>query len=256
MRRTALVGLEVAVPLALVASLWVWTEQADSFFFPPLGEVATAFRETWLGEDAAEDVVPSLYRLLSGYALAAVAGVAIGAVLGTSRPARLATAPLIEFLRSMPAPALIPFFIIVFGVGDWSKILLIALVCVWPVMLGTIDGVSGVDRALLDTTRAFKVGRIATLRHARLPAAAPQIFAGLRTSLALALILMVVSEMVASTNGIGFFVLQSQSTFDIPEMWAGIVLLGLLGYVLNAGFLVIERRALRWHRGVRTGSGS
>jgi ABC-type nitrate/sulfonate/bicarbonate transport system permease component len=84
-----------------------------------------------------------------------------------------------------------------------------------------------------------------------LPAASPQIFAGMRTSLSLALILMVISEMVASTNGIGYFVLQSQRTFAIPEMWSGILLLGILGYTLNGAFVLIERRVLRWHRGAR-----
>jgi ABC-type nitrate/sulfonate/bicarbonate transport system permease component len=84
-----------------------------------------------------------------------------------------------------------------------------------------------------------------------LPAAGPQIFAGMRTSLSLALILMVISEMVASTNGIGYFVLQSQRSFDIPEMWSGILLIGIIGYALNVVFLLIERRVLRWHRGSR-----
>jgi ABC-type nitrate/sulfonate/bicarbonate transport system permease component len=98
-----------------------------------------------------------------------------------------------------------------------------------------VYGITGRDRAL----------------HVMLPAASPQIFAGLRTALSLALILMVISEMVASTNGIGYFVLQSQRTFAIPEMWSGIFLLGILGYVLNAGFGLIEKRVLRWHRGAR-----
>jgi ABC-type nitrate/sulfonate/bicarbonate transport system permease component len=89
------------------------------------------------------------------------------------------------------------------------------------------------------------------LLRVTLPAAAPQIFAGMRTALSLALILMVISEMVASTNGIGYFVLQSQRSFAIPEMWSGILLLGILGYVLNGLFLLVERRVLRWHRGAR-----
>jgi ABC-type nitrate/sulfonate/bicarbonate transport system permease component len=84
-----------------------------------------------------------------------------------------------------------------------------------------------------------------------LPAAGPQIFAGMRTSLSLAVILMVISEMVASTNGIGFFVLQSQRSFAIPEMWSGILLLGILGYLLNLAFALVERRVLDWHRGAR-----
>jgi ABC-type nitrate/sulfonate/bicarbonate transport system permease component len=94
------------------------------------------------------------------------------------------------------------------------------------------------------------------LLRVTLPAASPQIFAGMRLSLSLALILMVISEMVASTNGIGYFVLQSQRAFAIPEMWSGILLLGILGYVLNAAFTLVERRVLRWHRGARAGTES
>ena len=123
--------------------------------------------------------------------------------------------------------------------------------CVWPVLLNTIDGVTGDrpddarDRAVVRDQGRDRLQRII------LPAASPQIFAGMRTSLSLALILMVISEMVASTNGIGFFVLQSQRSFAIPEMWSGILLLGLLGYVLNVAFVLIERRVLAWHRGAR-----
>jgi ABC-type nitrate/sulfonate/bicarbonate transport system permease component len=114
--------------------------------------------------------------------------------------------------------------------------------------------VSGVDPTLVDTGRVYRIPASDRLRHVVLPAAAPQIFAGMRTSLSLALILMVISEMVASSNGIGYFVLQSQRSFAIPEMWSGIILLGLLGYLFNAVFLLVERRTLAWHRGARAGS--
>jgi ABC-type nitrate/sulfonate/bicarbonate transport system permease component len=112
----------------------------------------------------------------------------------------------------------------VLGVGTSMKVFIIAFVCLWPVLLNTIDGVAGVD---------------------------PTIFAGMRTSVSLALILMVISEMVASTNGNGYVVLQSQRSFAIPEMWSGILLLVILGYVLNVVFVLIERRVLRWRRGAR-----
>jgi ABC-type nitrate/sulfonate/bicarbonate transport system permease component len=124
-------------------------------------------------------------------------------------------------------------------------------VCLWPVLLNTIDGVTGIDPTLRDTARVYGVKGPGLLRRIVLPAASPQIFAGMRTSLSLALILMVISEMVASTNGIGFFVLQSQRSFAIPEMWSGILLLGLLGYLLNVVFVLVERRVLAWHRGAR-----
>jgi ABC-type nitrate/sulfonate/bicarbonate transport system permease component len=111
--------------------------------------------------------------------------------------------------------------------------------------------VTGIDPTLRDTARVYGVKGSGLLRRIILPAASPQIFAGMRTSLSLALILMVISEMVASTNGIGFFVLQSQRSFAIPEMWSGILLLGLLGYLLNVVFVLVERRVLAWHRGAR-----
>lgn len=153
----------------------------------------------------------------------------------------------------MPSPALIPIFILLFGVGSGMKVVVIATVCLWPILLNTMDGVGAVDRTLLATSRAYGVDGLERLRFVILPAASPQIFAGMRTSLSLALILMVVSEMVASTNGIGYFVLQSQRTFAIPEMWAGIILIGVLGYALNAAFVAVETRVLRWHRGARGG---
>jgi ABC-type nitrate/sulfonate/bicarbonate transport system permease component len=111
-----------------------------------------------------------------------------------------------------------------------------------------------VDPTLVDTGRVYRIPARDRLTHVVLPAAAPQIFAGMRTSLSLALILMVISEMVASSNGIGYFVLQSQRSFAIPEMWSGIILLGILGYAFNAIFLLLERRALAWHRGARAAS--
>ena len=135
-----------------------------------------------------------------------------------------------QFLRAIPAPALLPFAILVLGVGNSMKIFIIAFVCLWPVLLNTIDGVAGVDPTLRETARVYRIGARDRILRVMLPAAAPQIFAGMRTSLSLALILMVISEMVASTNGIGYFVLQSQRSFAIPEMWSGILLLGLLGY--------------------------
>jgi ABC-type nitrate/sulfonate/bicarbonate transport system permease component len=197
------------------------------------------------------DVLPSLARLGAGYAIALVAGVAIGVPLGLSRTARRAASPIVEFLRSIPPPALLPPAIVVVGVGNSMKALIIAFVCVWPVLLNTIDGITGIDPTLNDTTRVYGVRGLDRLRRVVLPAAGPQIFAGMRTSLSLAVILMVISEMVASTNGIGFFVLQSQRSFAIPEMWSGILLLGILGYLLNLAFALVERRVLDWHRGAR-----
>jgi ABC-type nitrate/sulfonate/bicarbonate transport system permease component len=253
-RRVLGTVLEVAVPLAVIALVWAWTNSTDVYYFPPLGDVLEAFADTWLFERVSSDVVPSLVRLAAGFAIAVVLGIAGGVVLGRSRVLRRVASPVIEFLRAIPPPALIPFAILILGVDDDAKIFLIALVCLWPILLNAIDGVSGVEPTLVETSRSYRIGRLDELRLVVLPAAAPQIFAGMRTSLSLALILMVISEMVASDNGIGYFVLQAQRSFAITEMWSGIVLLGLLGYVLNLLFSLVERRILAWHRGARAGA--
>jgi ABC-type nitrate/sulfonate/bicarbonate transport system permease component len=101
-------------------------------------------------------------------------------------------------------------------------------------------------------SRSYGLSRARRWSQVLLPAALPQVFSGLRTALSIALILMVISEMIASTNGIGFFVLDAQRTFAIPEMWSGIILLGVLGYGLNGLLMLLERRILRWHRGFRS----
>jgi ABC-type nitrate/sulfonate/bicarbonate transport system permease component len=253
-RRALYVTAEIVTPLAVLAAIWVYTTNSGTFYYPPLSDILSSFADTWLFERVSSDVIPSLVRLFAGYAIAVFLGVALGVVLGQSRVLHRVATPIIEFLRAIPPPALIPFTILVLGVGNDSKIFLIALVCLWPILLNAIDGVAGVEPTLKDTSEVYRITRVDRLRHVVLPAAAPQIFAGMRTSLSLALILMVISEMVASTNGIGYFVLQSQRSFAITEMWSGIILLGILGYVFNAVFSVIERRMLAWHRGARAGA--
>ncbi len=244
--------LEVLVPLALLGLWAAWSAGSDTFYYPPLTDILETFSETWIFERVGSDVVPSLLRLGAGYALAVVLAVAIGIPLGLNATARRAASPIVEFLRAIPPPALLPLAIVVIGVGNAMKVAIIAFVCLWPVLLNTIDGIRGIDPTLNDTTRVFGVTGPGRISQVILPAAAPQIFAGMRTSLSLAVILMVISEMVASTNGIGFFVLQSQREFAIPEMWSGILLLGILGYVLNLLFTLVERRVLAWHRGAHS----
>ncbi|MEQ3549799.1 ABC transporter permease [Pseudonocardia nematodicida] len=247
-------GLEITVPVAVLVLWGLASADSDSFYFPPLVDIVRAFGDIWLFDRVGSDVVPSLSRLFAGYSLAVVAAVVIGLALGSSDTARKMCDPVVQFLRAIPPPVLLPAGILVLGVGSGMKVALIAFVCFWPVLLNTIDGVAGVDPTLRETARSFRIPPGERLRRIVLPSAAPQIFAGARVSLSIAVIMMVVSEMVASTDGIGYFVLQSQRTYAITDMWSGIFLLALLGYVLNALFLLVERRVLRWHRGARAGS--
>jgi len=247
-RRGLLLALEIAVPVLLLAGYAVWAARAESFYFPPLGEIRARFAELWLFARVPEDLLPSLRRLAIGYLLCVLAGVGAGLLLGVSRIVQQAVHPFAEFLRALPAVALIPFGLLVFGRGDTMKVFIILIGAVWPILLNTIDGVRGVDQGMLEMARAYRVGRWARIRRIVVPAMLPRVVAGMRTSLSIAIILMVVSEMVASSDGVGYFVLESQRRFAIADMWTGIVLLGIIGYLANVLFVQAERRLLRWHR--------
>lgn len=248
--------------LVLIALVAIWQLAAlagDSVFFPPPSDIAARMQELWLSAGppyffthaVVEDVLPSLARMFAGWGIAVVAGVAAGVAIGSSRLVSDAAQPVMSFLRSTPGPALLPVFLIVLGTGTTMRISLIAFGTVWPVLLNTIEGVRTVEPVQLETAKAFGLGRWPRFRCVVLPAAMPQIVAGMRVAIAIALILMVISELVAATNGIGHQLLSAQQTFLMTDMWAGIVLLAALGYLLNLVFETIEARALRWHRGVR-----
>lgn len=246
-------------------ALWEWyTKRKDDMFFPPPSTIVKRMREVWfsgpadhlfLTPEATGNFFPSLGRLITGWLLAALLGIVLGVALGRSRRISDYVDPLLQFGRAIPAPALVPVFIVFFKIGTPMQLATIVFGVVWPVLLNAIDGAREVDPLQVDTTRVFGMTAPLRLRYLILPAAAPKIFAGLRLSLSLSLILMVLSEMVGSTNGIGYRLLISQREFDYGQMWAGIVLLGILGYVLNVAFLAVERRALGWHAGARRSPG-
>jgi ABC-type nitrate/sulfonate/bicarbonate transport system permease component len=241
--------------------LWQYAAmQASSIFFPPPLEILKRAAELWLsgppsrlflGDGVFSDILPSLMRLLGGWALAIAVGVPLGVLIGRSRIAADLTNPSLQFLRAIPGPALIPVFIILLGTEAMMRVTLIAFGSVWPILLNTIEGTRTVDPVQIDTAQAYRLPSHARLWRIVLPAALPKIFAGVRVSLALAVILMVVSELVASTNGIGYRIQNSQIMFLLTDMWCGIVLLALLGYTLNWLFLKVEDRALAWYHGAR-----
>jgi ABC-type nitrate/sulfonate/bicarbonate transport system permease component len=238
---------------ALVLALLAWEGAArlwPSRYFPPVGQVLATFREVMLsGKVIAGHILPSLRRMAIGYGIAVAAGTALGGALGYWRAAFQVVEPVVEFLRAIPPPVLIPFTLLLLGLGDAAKIAVIAFGCLWPVLLNAIDGTRNVNETFKDTARLF--GRTSTeiAWQVVVPAALPQVFAGMRTSLSLALIMMVLSEMIASSNGVGYFVLHAQRTFDVSAVYSGILLLGLFGYAFNRVFVRLEGSMLRWHRG-------
>jgi ABC-type nitrate/sulfonate/bicarbonate transport system permease component len=247
MRTMTKIVVRLVVPVGLVLLWWATSAGSTSPFYPPLAEVLDSFRDTWMFAQVRADVIPSLRRLLVALVMATVIGVAAGVALGRSRLLASAFNPLVQFGRSVPGTTLVPIGVLLFGIGDGAKIVVIGFVCVFPVLLNTIDAVRGVDPQLEDVARAFRLTRTQRLTHILLPSAAPQIIAGVRTSLGIGFIMMVITELYAASNGIGFVTMSARNAFDVPQMWAGTVLLGLLGVTLSWIFLVAERRVLRWH---------
>lgn len=246
--------LRIGVLAVLLAGWQVATLVVnDPVYWPAPTAIAARLWTDWIANPAAwaESVAPSLWRLLAGWLIAVAAGVAIGALIGLSSRVRDHVNPIIHFARSLPPPVLLPLFIVLLGIGDGMKVAVIAFGAVWPVLLNTADGVASVEPLLRDTGRAFRLGHRDTLLRIVLPSAAPRIFAGLRISLSIAVILMVISELYATIDGIGFELVQAQRSFRMLDAWAIIALLGIIGYALNAILAAVERPVLAWHRGAR-----
>ncbi|QEV99084.1 ABC transporter permease [Microbacterium caowuchunii] len=241
----------LALPVVAVGIWWVVAGDGGNFFVPPPGEILERFFATWFGERFFVDVVPSVARLVAGLLLAVIGGVALGVLIGTTPALRDFLEPLLEFFRAIPAAVLLPILMLFLGPTDLLKVVLIFIGCLWPILLNTVEGVRSVDEVMTATARTYRISGWSRMRYLVLPSASPRIIAGVRQSLSVGLILMVISEMFASSSGIGYSIIQFQRMFAIADMWAGILLLGLIGVLLFVVFGFLERRILNWYFGLR-----
>lgn len=238
---------ELWLPVVLILIWLVASASSTNFYFPPLSEIISRTGELWFFDGIVENLLPSLGRILAGFLLALFVGVTGGVLLGLMPRFEAAIRPLLELLRSTPGVALLPIAVIFLGIGDGMKIFMIALASMWPILLNTIDGVRSVEPVLLAAGRSYRIPLGDRIRYMYMPNAAPQIFSGARLSIAIAAVVMVVTEMIGTPGGIGYFILDSQRTFGMLNMWTGIVMLGLLGYGLNLAFRLVEAKVLSWH---------
>jgi ABC-type nitrate/sulfonate/bicarbonate transport system, permease component len=248
------VALGALVPVVIIAVYAAWTAAYPNPYFPQPLRIIQRFQQLWLFDRFVSDVVPSLVNLLTGWTIAVVLGITVGLLLGRIRWLRLLFAPLLDFGRSIPAIMLIPPLVLILGIGDSSKIAIIALGAFFPIALSTMDGLRQTDPALIDVTRALRLSRWKEILVAWIPSASPSIAGGMQTGLQFAFILMVASEMLAAVHGLGYVTMQAQLTFDSVSVWAGIVLLAILGFLLNALFVLARNKILAWHVAMRTAS--
>lgn len=249
-RRVSGLALGLLVFAACLVAWELWARGGAPFHVPTAGEVVKTAWHEWRNRDFLSAARTSLLRLAAGYAIAALIGIGLGLLVGTSLRTRRMLDPFFELLRAVPVIAIVPVAILVFrGLGDAERIAVIVFGLVFPILLNTMGGVRAIPPEVRDTASMLHVGRVERVLRVYLPAALPSIFTGLRIALSLGLVMVVISEFVGQQDGLGNYILVQQSILNFPEMYAGILFLGLLGYVLNMLFLVIERRVLAWHYG-------
>lgn len=196
------------------------------------------------------DIVPSIERTLIGFGLSALCGIAVGLVIGYSRRASEWTSTVIDFLRSLPAPLLIPVALAIFGLGSNMVIAIIVLAAVWPVLINTAEAVRGIDATLIDSARMCGIRGVRFFVEILLVASSPLIFAGMRIALSVSLAVMVVAEMLGGGSGIGYYIAYAQQTFRVTGSYAGIIILCVIGWLFDTMFVAVERRLLAWERGL------
>ena len=235
--------------LAGLLALW-WTASHAGWVskvFLPTPEAALASLKAGLvGGELAGFTAATVWRMLAGWGLASLAGIALGALVGSSAWARAWIAPTLEFIRPLPASAVMPLAIALFGLSGGMVLAVVAFGAMWPVLLATLHGLAGVHERLREVAAALQLGRGEFLWKIGLPNALPDILAGMRLSMTVSLIVSVVGEMIASQPGLGQAVLLAARAFRADELFAGIVILGAIGFVSNALLAVAERRLLRW----------
>jgi len=247
-----ILGLLLIAVLLVLWQLSVRQRWIVSDSWPAIADVLRAAAEGIVSGELLVVLGSTLARAGIGYACGVLAGAGLGLAFAMNSMARRLLSPLVEILRPIPVPALVPPLVLLLGVNDPMKITVVALTVVFPVLTNMVQGVLAVDSMFIAVARTFHVGQAATTLKIIFPAALPFLLAGMRISLALALIVAVVAEMIAGNQGIGHYLILMQYAVRPQDMYAAILLLALSGYLLNKIFMLIEKRLIHWYSQVET----
>lgn len=240
-------GFVLVLALLVVWELSARLNWTGSTNWPPFTAV---IRASLLGIGSQDLLVPlagTLARMVAGFVIGSLLGTIAGLLLGASPLAARAFNPVVEVLRPIPIPAIVPPLILFLGVGDELKIFVTAFGTFFPVLINTFGGTRDISSTLLQTAATFRIGRLATLVYVILPASLPAILSGLRIGLGLALVVTITAEMIAGAGGLGYFIVQTQYAMRPAEMYAAVICLAAVGYLLNRSFLAVEARLIVWH---------
>jgi NitT/TauT family transport system permease protein len=239
-------GLAVFVFLITIMEIGTRSGWISALTLPKPSDVLATFRELWESGLLFKHLAPSLSRLAVGAAIGASIGIVVGVLIGLFSYARAGLVPLVAAIFPIPKIALLPLFVIWFGIDETSKYALIAFGTFTPTVVATYGAVDNVDRSLIRMGQSFGLSWFSIVRKIVLPGAMPGILSGLRISLAIAIILLVAAEMLGAEYGIGAYILEAGSLYDLERLFAGVVILSLLGVILSTVIGLIERRLLGW----------
>jgi sulfonate transport system permease protein len=240
----------LASPLLLLAA-WTWVTRAHWFseqILVPPQAVLEAFHEVWDSGELPGDLKISLYRLLLGFSLGGAAGVALGALLATSRQAQIYLRPTFQVLRQVPTLSLIPLFILLFGIGETLKIVIIVKSTIFPVAIATLEGVGNIPRDYRDVGRAYRLGPWAQFRRILFPATVPALLTGVRIALGRSWMVLVAVELLAADSGIGQMMEIGRQMLRLDIVMVGVIVTGTLGFAFDRGLRWLERALLPWMR--------
>ncbi|MGB0926224.1 MAG: ABC transporter permease [Pikeienuella sp.] len=240
------VGLGVFIVLIGLAEWGTRTGWISPLTLPRPSDVLATFGELYQSGLLWKHLAPSLARLAMGATFGVLTGIFVGVAIGLFSYVRAGLSPLIAAIFPIPKIALLPLFVIWFGIDEGSKYALIAFGTFTPTVVATYGAVDNVDRTLIRMGQSFGMPWFSIVRKIVLPGAMPGILSGMRISLAIAIILLVAAEMLGAEHGVGAYILEAGSLYDLERLFAGVVLLSIMGVTVSALIGVIEKRLLRW----------
>lgn len=242
---------------AVLFVLGVWElSSRDGFLMdprlvPPPSKVFVELYQLIVTGELFASLWASMRRVFLGFGIAIIISIVIGVLMARIKLVEDFVDPLVELIRPVSPLAIFPLAILWFGIGDASKVFLIALSCSFPIILNTYSGVKGTDAALVQAGRSLGSNHWETIRYIVIPGSLPDIITGIRVAWGIALIVIIASEMIGSVSGIGYMVLEAQQTFNVERVFAGIVVIGTLGMMTDWGIRQIRKLVVPWHQEYR-----